>query len=270
MRPSGALRDHLTGDGDAPPAEPTEEVLNIDQLLELPETRDQIEAALPPGLNINLDRYMRVLRSVPIREPELILVHPIELLNAYIGCAQLGLEPNSILEQCFLVPVPIPDSTGRAVEFIMGYKGMIALAYRSPEIESIEAHVVYKLDEFAFEQGTESYLMHSWEIDEPRGDVKGYYGIVRFPGDKRPRFWPISLEEIEEHKSFSATADDPGSLWNKRPIQMGLKTVIRIMFPMLPISAEALDAAAQDGSVIGFRTPPEPTDPDPEQQDQAA
>lgn len=261
-RERGSLRDLVDRPATTDPGSGSEPQLDIEGLLELDEVRTEIEAALADS-GINVDRYMRVLKSAPLGEPRLLLVDPAELLSAYIGCAQLGLEPNSVLEHCFLRAIPIPDSRACAVEFIMGYKGMIALAYRSPQIESIEAHVIHQFDRFQFEQGTDSYLMHDWEIDEPRGDPKGYYGIVRFTNGGRPRFWPISLAEIEEHKAYSPTANDPGSLWNTRPIQMALKTVIRIMFPMLPITAEALEAAGADGRVIGEISPEPEPDPEP-------
>lgn len=255
-RPGGALRDHLTpttpAAADGGSAEPQ---LSIEQLLDLPETRARIEEALGTKLGIDIDRYLAVLRAAPLEDPLLLTVAPTELLDAYIGCAQLGLEPNGILGHCFLRHVPIPDSHACAVEFILGYKGMIALAHRSPEIEQIEAHVVREKDQWAFEQGTDSYLMHNWDPTAPRGEPIFYYGIARFPGEARPRFWVIDLEEIAQHRAESPTADDPGSLWIKRPVQMALKTVIRIMFPMLPVSADALEAAGRDGTVIGEPEP---------------
>lgn len=52
--------------------------------------------------------------------------------------AQLGVEPNTPIGQAYLIPY------GNQVQFQLGYKGLIDLAYRSGEVQSIQAHEVHE------------------------------------------------------------------------------------------------------------------------------
>ena len=100
-----------------------------------------------------------------VREGTLLsLIH---IWNSFIGAmmnaAQLGLEPNTTLGQAYLIPY------GKQVQFVLGYKGLIDLAYRSGEVAIVRAETVFKNDEFVYELGFEPKLIHRPKLDGGRG-----------------------------------------------------------------------------------------------------
>ena len=72
-------------------------------------------------------------------------------INAMVKCFSLNFEPNSVLGQAYLVPVKFGEDY--MVEFQIGYKGIIELAYRSGKVESLYANEVKSNDEFYIDYG---------------------------------------------------------------------------------------------------------------------
>ena len=91
----------------------------------------------------------------------------------------LGLEPNTPLGQAYLIPYTVKGVP--TVQFQIGYKGLIDLAYRSGEIESIQAHVVYENDSFDFNYGLEPKLMHKPCVGERGKATNGREVLFRAP-----------------------------------------------------------------------------------------
>ena len=61
---------------------------------------------------------------------------PASLMSAIVKASQLGLEVGSAMGHAYLVPYKTEAT------LIIGYRGMLALARRSGEIQSITARVV--------------------------------------------------------------------------------------------------------------------------------
>lgn len=210
------------------------------------DVRAQIERALT-GTGVNPDRFLRVVETAMLERPAFLLCSPRLLLAAVLRCAALGLEPNSPLGLIFLEPI---DQDGTvAVKAILGYKGMLKLIHRSPEIDSCRVGVVRANDEFVYEQGTSPMLMHRQALED-RGEVKFLYVRWKLAGVAEAEFEIITLEEIEARKAFSTTATDPEGAWTTDELIMQMKTALRIVFPWLPVSADAAAAESDDGIVI--------------------
>ena len=158
--------------------------------------------------------------------------------------AQLGVEPGP-LGHAYLVPF------GREVTFILGYKGIIALARRSGDITGIEARAVRQNDFFEWEYGLEDKLVHKPVLDDP-GPSTSYYGIAKF-ADGGHYFLVMSRNEIEKRRARSR-AKDAGP-WKSDYEAMALKTVIRAMQPYLPLTAEAATAIEVDERVTATFDP---------------
>ena len=86
--------------------------------------------------------------------------------------AQLGVEPNTPIGQAYLIPY------GNQVQFQLGYKGLIDLAYRSGEVQSIQAHEVHENDTFEYELGLNPKLKHVPAMKD-RGPVILYYAVIK-------------------------------------------------------------------------------------------
>lgn len=112
----------------------------------------EIEKALPSQLSS--ERFQRVALTAFNSNPKLQQCEPVSFLAAMMQSAQLGLEPNTPLQQAYLIPY------GTQVQFQVGYKGLLDLAQRSGQFKTIYAHAVYENDEFEIEYGLEQKLKH--------------------------------------------------------------------------------------------------------------
>jgi len=206
----------------------------------------EIEKALPS--HMNPDRMARIALTTIRTNPLLLQCSIPSLLGAVMQAAQLGLEPG-LIGHCYLVPFNNkkkgPDGKEyweRDVQFIVGYKGMIDLARRSGNIESIYAHTVYEADEFDYELGLHPKLHHKPATGR-RGEMKYVYAVAHFK-DGGYQFEVMDKEEIEKRRARSkASKNGP---WVTDYEEMAKKTVIRHMWKYLPISIEIQQQATQD------------------------
>ncbi|QRG65276.1 recombination protein RecT [Brevibacillus choshinensis] len=193
----------------------------------------EIEKALPS--HMNADRMARIALTTMRTTPKLLECNVSSLLGAVMQAAQLGLEPG-LIGHCYILPY------GREAQFIIGYKGMIDLARRSGNIESIYAHTVYEADEFDYELGLHPKLHHKPATGR-RGEMKYVYAVAHFK-DGGYQFEVMDKEEIEKRRSRSkASKNGP---WVTDYEEMAKKTVIRHMWKYLPISIEMQQQATQD------------------------
>ncbi|MGL5752114.1 MAG: recombinase RecT, partial [Paraclostridium sp.] len=111
--------------------------------------KSDIKDALPS--HICVESFQKSALSVYSSDVNLQGCESITFIGAMLECARLGLEPNNVLGQAYLVPVNV-DGVSK-VEFQLGYKGMIELAYRSGRVKSLYAHEVMENDEFYIDYG---------------------------------------------------------------------------------------------------------------------
>lgn len=212
----------------------------------LREQQPAIERALP-GVGITAERFVRLVQTEIRKTPRLASCSSASILGACMYAAQLGIEPGP-LAHCYLVPYRNNKTGGYEAQFILGYRGMIELAWRSDELLSIEARDVREHDKFSFAYGLQDTLVHEPALNE-RGKPIAYYGIARFK-DGGHYFLVMSMEDIDKRRGRSR-AKDSGP-WTTDFDAMARKTVIRAMIPYLPVSAETADAVATDENVRVF------------------
>lgn len=200
-----------------------------------PAILERFRAALPKGLNS--EKALSAFKSEIIRTSQLQKCSPESLIKSALQAAQLGLEVNGILGHAYIVPYK--DSC----QFILGYRGMIALARRSGQIISIYAQAVYKNDFFEFEFGINEKLRHKPTSGE-RGELIYVYAIAKLEntyskaGKEGVQFDVMSRSEIDKIKSRSQSAKTNFSPWKTDYEEMAKKTVVRRLFKYLPISTE--------------------------------
>ena len=116
----------------------------------------EIQKALPAV--ITPERFTRMTLSALNTTPKLAECTQMSFLSAMMSAAQLGLEPNTPLGQAYLIPY---KNKGKLeCQFQIGYKGLLDLAYRNPDIQTVQAQCVYEADEFEYELGLEPKLKH--------------------------------------------------------------------------------------------------------------
>lgn len=199
----------------------------------------EIARALPK--HMDPDRLARVAMTVIRTNPQLLQCNVQSLMGAVMQCAQLGLEPG-LLGHAYLIPFRNTKQNTMDVQFIIGYRGMIDLARRSGNIQSIYAHAVYENDEFEYEYGLQPALKHKPAMTD-RGKIIGFYAVAHFKdGGYQFEFMPI--EEIEKRRQRSKAANN--GPWVTDFEEMGKKTVIRHMFKYLPVSVEIMRDITKD------------------------
>jgi recombination protein RecT len=208
----------------------------------LEQQKTQIARALPK--HMSAERFARIVLTECRRTPRLMGCTPESLLGAVMLSAQLGLEPGP-LGHCYLLPFRNTRNGTTEVQFLIGYKGLIDLARRSGNIESIVAREVCEHDEFEFEYGLDERLVHRPALTD-RGNPIAYYAVAKYR-DGGHTMMVMSLDDIAARRARSR-AKDSGP-WVTDFDAMARKTVIRAMASYLPLSIEAAQAVLADETV---------------------
>lgn len=198
----------------------------------LEKMKGQFQMALPRHLTP--DRLLRVAMTAIQNTPKLLDCDRTSLYSAIMTCAQLGLEPDGVLGQAYLVPF-----AGR-VQFIPGYKGLITLARNSGDVTSISAHEVRANDRFSYAFGLSEKLEHI-PADGDRGEITHFYAVARFK-DGGHHFDVMTKADVEAIRVRSPGKNsDP---WKIHYAEMGKKTCIRRIAKYLPMNVQKAAALA--------------------------
>ena len=108
-----------------------------------PEIRRALPAVITP------ERFTRMALSAINNTPELADCTPMSFIAALMNAAQLGMEPNTPLGQAYLIPYRNKGTL--ECQFQLGYKGLIDLAYRTGQIQIIQAQAVREYDYFEYQ-----------------------------------------------------------------------------------------------------------------------
>jgi recombination protein RecT len=215
----------------------------------LNQRRGEIAKMLPKHLNA--ERLLKVAQIAATTTPALAECDIPSLIGAIGQCAQMGLEPNTVLGHAYLVPFNTKrkDAQGRerwvkSVQVVIGYKGLIDLARRSGQIASIAAHEVCTNDHFELVYGLDERLNHSPSMGE-RGEVIGFYAVAKLQGGGHA-FEFMSVHQVREIMAATQSKGKYGP-WHDHFTEMGRKTVIRRLAKYLPLSVEFQTAVALDG-----------------------
>lgn len=195
---------------------------------------EAIQKALPNHLTP--ERMIRVALTAIGQTPKLLDCEPVSVVRSVIESASLGLMCDGILGQAYLVPFK------NKCTLIIGYKGLIDLARRSGEVASIEAHVVYKGDDFDFAFGMDRKLAHvpAQMVGREPGDPFAVYAVVRFKSGEI-YFDVMFRDEVE--KIRKAAPGGNSDAWVNHWNEMARKTVLRRVCKYLPMSTEYMDRA---------------------------
>jgi len=201
---------------------------------------NEIKKALPSV--ITPERFTRMTLSALSNNKELAGCDPKSFLGAMMAAAQLGLEPNTPLGQAYIIPY------NKQATFQLGYRGIIDLAYRSGEVEVIQAHVVYSNDEFECEYGLEPKLTHK-PADGDRGDPVKVYAMFKTKSGGYG-FEVMTMDECKEHaKKYSKAYGYGSSPWQTNFEEMCKKTVLKKVLKYAPLKSDFARGISQDETV---------------------
>jgi len=189
-----------------------------------------------------LSMGLRVIK----KDPKIALCTKESLRDALLTCAILGLQPNTELQHCYLIPQEkSKEINGNwikvwIVEFQMGYHGIIEMAQRTGIFEYLDANEVYENDEFYYEYGLHPKLKHIPTRGE-KGNITDFYAVYRLLNGGYG-FKVMSNKDVEEHgKTHSNSYNSNKSAWKKNRltyIGMGKKTLLKKVLKYAPSRME--------------------------------
>jgi len=217
---------------------------------EIERYRGAISKSLPKSYEDGADRFVRsVLNAIMTdKKGDLVKCDALTIVGAALHAAQLGLEVGP-LQEAYLVPY------GSTCQLIVGYKGLIKLAYQGGW--ETDAETVREGDHFAYQYGTSSFLDHRPAASGTRGrSVEWWSMTTRVDGHGRSKFRVVDREYVDKRKAKG------GPTYREWYDEMATKTAVRAVMKTVPLSAKAeamvlalntdgivrkeLDAAPQD------------------------
>lgn len=204
----------------------------------------EIEKALPSVLTP--ERFTRIVLSALSTNPKLQETTPESFLGAMMTAAQLGMEPNTPLGQAYLLPYYNSKKRCLECQFQLGYKGLIDLAYRSGEVSTIQAHVVYEHDKFSYAYGLEPQLEHVPAMGD-RGSPTHVYAVFRTK-DGGYSFGVMSIDDVRRHAQRYSKSFENGP-WQTNFEEMAKKTVLKRVLKYAPLKSDFVRGVSQDGAI---------------------
>lgn len=204
----------------------------------------EIKKALPSVLTP--DRFTRIVLSALSTNPKLQETTPESFLGAMMTAAQLGMEPNTPLGQAYLLPYYNSKKRCLECQFQLGYKGLIDLAYRSGEVSTIQAHVVYEHDKFSYAYGLEPQLEHVPAMGD-RGSPTHVYAVFRTK-DGGYSFGVMSIDDVRRHAQRYSKSFENGP-WQTNFEEMAKKTVLKRILKYAPLKSDFVRGVSQDGAI---------------------
>lgn len=212
--------------------------------------------------HLTADRIIRVATTSLRKTPKLADCTPKSFLECLLTCTQCGLAPDSAAQHAHLIPY------GNICTLIFGYRGLMDLALRHPDVASFHVpQVVHEKDAYEYTEGQHPTLTHKPWIGGDRGEIVAFYVVATLANGECPFKW-MSLEDVIKVR-------DKVKDWQKKPWKtdfpaMGLKTAVRRLCKWLPATPElqmavTIDEQAEAGlpqSVLKLEAelpPPAPT-----------
>ena len=210
----------------------------------------QIAQALPKHLSA--DRMIQMATILCAKNPALKDCSVASVIGAVMQASILGFRPVQALGQCYFVPYR--NKGVMEVQFQIGYKGYIALARNSGQIESISAECVYKGDKFNYELGLNPSLSHVPSDESDRSDfskITHAYAVARYK-DGGHNFIVLNRRQIERLRLRNASqkAGSPSMAWATDYDKMAIAKAIKQLARYMPLSDEIQLGITADEAII--------------------
>ena len=196
--------------------------------------------------NVPTDRFLRTLLVSVERNPRLLQCNRQSLLNSAMSAAVLGLEPDGVTGQSYLVPF------GGKAQLIIGYKGYNTMAARSGY--TITGGVVREGDQFEFQEGTDGYVRNKRKLGhEHDRQIIAAWANAEAPG-RSPMVAVLSIDELMAVKDRAPGSNKKDSPWNDPMVgfaAMCEKTAKRRLARSMPLNVMTLAATMEDAQELG-------------------
>lgn len=199
-----------------------------------------IASTLPATMKVTPERIRKIVLSAVASTPALAQCTPESIFAAVHKSVQLGLEPCSPLGHSYLVP--FKNKGVYEATLIVGYKGLIALARRSGEIESVSVRVVREGDKFHVSYGIHESLEHTPDLGMG-GKPTHYYCVIRYKGGGTS-FEVLTKAMVDKFRARSRASDS--GPWVTDYDAMAMKTAVKQAMRTAPLTTDLADAVETD------------------------
>lgn len=185
--------------------------------------KPEIERALPK--HIDMERFTRIALTAVRTNDALKKAKPVSFIAALMNAAQLGLEPNTPLGECYIIPRKRKGAW--EAQFQLGYKGLVNLAWQSGLVSELEFDKVCENDEFEYAKGADGVFYHKPNLNGDRGNCFAYYAYIK---TKSGGFISVvmSKAEVKAHaKEHSDSYKSKYSPWKNHFDMMAYKTCLK-------------------------------------------
>lgn len=207
----------------------------------------QFKMALPP--HITPERFQRTIMTAVQKNPKLLQCDRPSLWAACMQAASQGLMPDGIEAAI----IPFKDQA----QFMSMVAGLLKKIRNSGEIISICAELVYEGELFEYYvDSTGKHIRHTPNVFGGSGEMLGAYALA-VSKDGGTYIEVMNMAEIDKVRSVSRSKDSgPWKDWTDRMI---LKTVIRRLSKLLPMSSDVMDLIrGEDDDTFHQETTPPP------------
>jgi recombination protein RecT len=167
---------------------------------------------------IGTDRFIRAAVTQFRTTPHLDECSPQSLLGGLFVAAQLGLEIGGPRGYAYLVPFKTKGQY--EAQLILGYKGLLELAYRSGQMKTVDAFIVREGDTFKQRWDPQQGRVFDWEPGDPSSKAIGAVAyVVTMQGGllweylteeqiltRRPRYWESTPWKTHFEQMWTKTA----------------------------------------------------------------
>lgn len=208
--------------------------------------KDEFKNALPRL--IPPEKFIRTILTSFNRTPKLLECTPVSVVACLFQAAQLGLMPDGITGEAYLIPFENKKKRVMECQFIIGYRGIVSLAMRSGQVRRFQPRVVLDTDNFEFEYGLTEKLIH--KPSGKGGTPTHFYCVLEFQNGGK-MFDVMTVDEVNfvrdtsQNYKASKMFKFPNP-WDTHYEAMGMKTVVRRLGKLAPISPEVQAAITLD------------------------
>lgn len=195
---------------------------------------------LMAGNEAGVKRFYQTFSICLAQEPKLATCSRASLIGGMLEIAALNLEPG-VLGEAWLIPFRNRERKSVEATVIIGYKGLLKLAYRSADVGKIVSGVVFEKDDFDWLEGTTAYLKFKKGQGPDRGKMVAAWALAEraMSNGAISRPFEVMLDyEIIKIRDNAPSAKAATSPWKTEPEAMWRKTVLRRLCKFLPSKPE--------------------------------
>jgi recombination protein RecT len=159
---------------------------------------------------------------------------PQTLFGSILYFAEIGLPFNT--PEGFGYILPFANKGVVEATPIIGYKGLVEMAYRNPKVKALRIQSVYEKDKFDYEYGTDEFIKHKPVSEGDRGKLVAVYAIAQIDGIS-PLFVVVHKNELDKIQKLSKSGSSQYSPYNNGTDVFNImqaKVALKLLFKTLP------------------------------------